>query len=156
MFKFNHSASNGETYVNVSMDDLARIAPGEIVPAARAQKLAELSVACGAAIVGGFQSSALGALYHYPGTQIDQLNLTALFTASLAPGLAPGWHAPFSCADTLGVWARRDHTAAQMQAAFGDGKSRYIACVQHLDSKRAEVAAASTREHVEAVAWSLT
>jgi len=66
----------------------------ELLAAAQAAQSAVLSAACAAAIVAGFQSSALGTPYTYPAKTTDQQNLSAsIIAALLANGSAMPWMA---------------------------------------------------------------
>lgn len=120
----------------------------------QAQANAALAAACGATIMGGFSSSALGAAYSYPSTPTDQANLAASVLDSMLNGSAPNWSTPFMCADASGTWARRPHTAAQIQQVGRDGKAFVLACLTKLDTLRDEIAAATTAAAVAAIVWS--
>lgn len=65
------------------------------------------------AIISGITSDALGSMHTYPTTQTDQNNLNGLITESLLPD--SGDEYKFWCADSIGVWARRIHTKAQIR-----------------------------------------
>ena len=91
------------------------------------QQKAALAAACSASIAAGFMSSALGAPYHYPATDVDQRNLLGSILASTLPGTPAGWTTPFWCADAAGVWAFRQHTTAQIQQVGLDAKAAVVA-----------------------------
>jgi predicted NAD/FAD-dependent oxidoreductase len=122
---------------------------------AQTEKQGELSAACQAAIVSGFQSSALGSVHAYPSALIDQQNLASSVLASIMPGLATDWTAPIWCADSTGSWLFQPHTAAQAQQVGADS----TAAIQALRTKnatlQAEVQAATTAAAVQAVTWAL-
>lgn len=126
----------------------------------QAAKIAELTNACGAEILGGFTSSALGAPHTYPSTLVDQTNLMASVTASLYPNLPADWTTPFWCADAGGVWAKRPHTAAQIQQVGRDGKAAVIAAQTKLSGEDGNgglikaVMDAATPAVVETCTWS--
>lgn len=63
----------------------------QLLVEAQAAQTAMISAACGAAIVLGFTSSALGAAHAYPSKVVDQQNLNASVTASMLPGNAANW-----------------------------------------------------------------
>lgn len=134
---------------------VAKPAPteAELLPGAKAAKIRELSNACRAQIEGGFDSAALGAVHHYPAGQQDQANLTASVTASLIPNLPAGWTTAFWCADSSGVWAYAEHTAAQIQQVGIDGKAAITAALQRNAQLRAQVEAATSLAEVAAVVW---
>lgn len=120
-------------------------------------KIAELSDACRAAIVAGYQSSALGAPYTYPCQNTpehpDQQNMAASVTASMIPGLPSDWTTQFWCADANGNWAWRDHNAAQIQQAGLDGLAHVRAQQTTLATLTAQVTAATTTAAVDAITW---
>lgn len=120
----------------------------------KAQKLAQLSDACHAAIIAGQTSNALGAAYTYPSGDVDQRNLNANVTASIMPGLPGGWTTKQMCADGSSVWAYRDHTAAQIQKAGVDVMTAIMVCLLKNDGYRAAVAAAADAAAVNAIVWS--
>lgn len=121
--------------------------------AAKARKAIELDAACASAILAGFTSTALGEAYHYPASYTDQMNLTASVTASLLPELADDWTTPFWCADASGVWALREHTAAQVQTVGQVGKAAIVAHQQTKQTLSATLAAATTLGEVAAIVW---
>lgn len=125
---------------------------GRTLDQARADKVTELSTACAAHILGGFVSSALGAAYTYPSTILDQHNLNGLVTRSLYPGNPAGWVEKFWCADADGVWARRDHTAAQLQQVGDEAIARITAAQARCDSKIA-AANAATADQLTTLTW---
>ena len=127
--------------------------PPETVQQAQAVQLASLRAECDAAILAGYVSSALGAVYLYPSSTTDQINMMGSVTASMLPGLAAGWSTPFWCKDNSGVWAMRPHTASQIRQAGNDGKAWVLTCQQKLAALSATVAAATTVDAVKAVVW---
>ena len=120
----------------------------------RHRKTAALRAACQQEIRSGYDSAALGASFTYPADEIDQRNMIAAVLASLLPGLPAEWATPFWCADQDGLWAMRDHTAAQIQRAGADGKSVVVAAQQKLARLLEYVAAANTRADLDGLAWS--
>ena len=136
--------------------NLRALTSGELaanLAAAQEAKLAALSQACAAQIVGGYTSSALGSPYTYPSTPTDQSNMTVSVLASLLPNLPGNWATPFWCADSTGAWAMRQHPAAQIQQAGSDGKSAVTAAQIKNASLGAEVMAATTIAAVNAITW---
>lgn len=120
---------------------------------ARQLQLQILDEACAADIVSGFQSNALGAMYHYPAKMTDQANLTASVLASLLPTNPPTWTTFFWCADKFNVWALRSHSAAQIQKVGADGKDRVAKCIYQKVLLEAKINAAQTPEDVAKVVW---
>jgi len=130
------------------------VAPTPTLEEVKTSKVAELRVAGAAAIVGGFESDALGAVHGYPSTTTDQINLMGSVVAAQTPeGQALGWVTPFWCADPIGVWAFRDHTAAQIVAVGLAGKAHVVACQTRLDTLCTDVAVATTAAAVNAIVW---
>ncbi|WP_250435775.1 hypothetical protein [Caballeronia sp. ATUFL_F2_KS9A] len=126
----------------------------ELLAAAQAAKVAELSAACKATIYAGFSSSALGELFSYPAKDTDQQNLASSVLASLMPGNAADWSTPFWCADASGQWEFRAHTAAQIQRVGQDGKAAILDAMARNAQLAAQVAAAESVDAVNAIAWS--
>jgi len=120
----------------------------------RHRKAAALRAACQQEIRSGYGSAALGAPFTYPAGEIDQRNMIAAVLASLLPGLPAQWTTPFWCADEGGVWAMRDHTAAQIQRAGADGKSVVVAAQRKLARLLEHVAAANIRTDLDGIGWS--
>lgn len=152
-------------YTEAERAALAGLAPGWIwkmperqavdqrsTEAVRTAKVEAMSAACGAAIVAGFKSSALGAQHTYPAKLTDQANLTGSILDSLIPGLPAGWTTPFWCADTDGVWEYRPHTATQIQQAGRDGKAAILACMAKNEALVAQIMA-STIAEIDQIHW---
>jgi len=119
----------------------------------REEAIATLTVACVAAMVGGYTSNALGSGHLYPSKINDQINMMGSVTDSLLPDLPADWTTPFWCADEAGVWAFRPHSAEQIQTAGARGKQLIVDCQTRLGELSAEVAAAATVEAVQAIVW---
>lgn len=125
----------------------------DIIQAARRKKVADLSQACAAAIVGGYKSDALGEIHDYPSKPHDQLNMLGSVTDALTPGKPEHWRTSFWCANASGLWAFREHTAEQIIAAGQAGKAHVVACQTTLATLSALVASAATIEDMSAVTW---
>ncbi|MFA5172686.1 MAG: hypothetical protein WC426_14080 [Sulfuriferula sp.] len=119
----------------------------------QAQQVAKISMDCQSAIYSGFNSSALGAIYHYPAKDQDQLNLVGAYSASLQPNIPTGWTTPFWCADSTGAWALRPHTATQIQQVYLDGVKYKTACIEQNDSLATQIMNAATFDAVQAITW---
>jgi hypothetical protein len=119
----------------------------------KAIKTQQLRAAAAQASVADFKSSALGAVYSYPCDELSQQNLIASVTASLIPGLPSNWTTPFWCADINGVWAFREHTAAQIQQVGQDGKQHIVDNQRKLAALQPQVDAATTVAAVNAITW---
>lgn len=128
--------------------------PAMTLADAKTKQIAILNAACQAQIYAGFDSSALGAVYHYPAKDRDQSNLAASVIASLYSGLPTGWTTPFWCADGNGVWSLRPHTAAQIQQVGADGKTAILSGITKNANLAAQVAAVTTTvAAVQAIVW---
>lgn len=124
-----------------------------LLDAARQRQIAYLTARCGNEIVGGYQSDALGAAHTYPSKQIDQLNMMGSVTDALTPGLPAEWSTPFWCANDLGEWDLRPHTATQIIAAGQAGKAHVVFCQKKLAELSQSVMSAKAVKDVEAVDW---
>ncbi len=125
----------------------------QTVVQSQAAQTAALSAACGAQIVAGFASSALGSAHTYPSQPLDQSNLIGAATASQSPGLPSTWTCNFWCADSSGAWALRPHTAVQIQQVLADGVAAREALSAKLAGLVAQVQAATTVAAVQAIVW---
>ncbi|WP_137132758.1 hypothetical protein [Rhizobium sp. FY34] len=129
------------------------IVASSALDACRQIRLSAITSACGAAIVGGFTSDALGSLHIYPSQQIDQINLMGSVTDSLLPDLSPDWSTPFWCQDENGAWAFRQHDALQIQRVGSDGKAHVVACQTKLAMLTAEANSKTNPEEIAAIGW---
>lgn len=121
--------------------------------AARAVRDAELVAACAAAITAGITSNVTGAALFYPTLAQDQANLTAVVVLSTLPDTPPDWAQPLTTRDAAGVWARRSHTAAQVQAVGRAVAAHVDACRARLAALRGALAAVETPAAVAALTW---
>ena len=112
----------------------------------KAAQIASLTASCGAAIVAGFPSSALGTAYTYPSQPNDQTNLIG----AVAGGLAT---INFWCADSEGVWGFTAHTALQIKQVLADGGTQRMNYSAKLLDLVTKVNAAATVVDVQAVVW---
>lgn len=119
----------------------------------RNRKAAALRAACQRQIRDGYTSEALGAAHTYPASEVDQRNMIAAIAESLLPNARADWTTPFWCADAGGVWAMRDHAVAQIQRAAADGRSAVVAAQLRLAALLKQVAAATSRGDLDAIAW---
>ena len=110
---------------------------------AQAAQTALLSTTCGAAIVAGFSSSALGAENHYPSDQVTQADIA----------LAATYGGSLWCQSGSGVWAFEAHTLAQGQQVQADLHAHIQAQQGHYATLLGEVSAAQSVAAVQAVGW---
>jgi hypothetical protein len=121
---------------------------------AKSKQIQALNDAWASATQNGFVSSALGAPYTYPSTQVDQGNMSSSVVASLVPGLPDGWTTLFKCTSQAGATSLRAHTASQIQKAGLDGMAWIEKCTYQLNVLEAQVANAGTPEDVAKIVWS--
>lgn len=152
---FDETDHGREAFADALAGKFGSIAPmaGPTLDQAKTDKSTEMRRACQSAIIGGFSSSALGAPHLYPSNATDQTNLIGSVVAAMVPGLAADWTTPFWCADAVGAWEFRPHTAAQIIQAGVDAKAHVVACQMKLASIMAEIEAASTVPDVVGVEW---
>ena len=120
---------------------------------AQAAQSALIDAACSSAITSGFQSSALGAVYTYPSQITDQINMLGSVQDAAVNSATQGYKTQFSCMDANGVWAYRDHTAAQMIKVGQDGKAAILALRQKAAALKTQIANAATISTVQTVKW---
>lgn len=108
-------------------------------------RISELSQACEAEILAGFDSSVLGVPHRYGSDRDDQINLTGVAMA--------GIDLPYVCTDADGVKAARLHTAQQLQQLFSEGLQAKAARLFKFHGLRAQVEAATDAAAVEAIVW---
>lgn len=118
---------------------------------AKAFKLRELRANCGAAILAGFPSLALGSPFTYGSTDSDQTNLA--HDALDASGADTKWSASIWCADAKGAWARRDHDAKQVAQVFTDFRAMRAAAQGRLAALTERVGTAASVDIVQAIVW---
>jgi hypothetical protein len=111
----------------------------------KAVHIAHLEIQAGNNITAGFNCAALGGLHHYGGKATDQINLIG--------AVSTGLDLPFPCADENDVWARRLHTAAQLQQVLNIGAAHKQEILVALDDVRDQVAAAVDHDSVDAIVW---
>lgn len=125
----------------------------QILIDAQTKQITSVTDSCGASILAGFQSSALGAPYNYPAKAIDQSNLIGCVTASHASGLASTWTCNFWCKSASGIWALVPHTAAQIQQVLADGLAARETFCSKLLSLLQQIEKATTVAAVQAIIW---
>jgi hypothetical protein len=119
----------------------------------RAEKIKELRAACAAHIVSGVDHNALGTVHHYPSTKDDQAFLNARFAKSQALGVS-GEPYKFMCKDSADNWARRDHTAQQINDVALAVEAHVTDALNRLDLLLAQLAkSADDMGAISAVIW---
>lgn len=119
--------------------------------ARKALKIGEIRGAARAAMTGGIISAVLGAAHTYPTDDDSQKNLNGLVTKSLLPGVSGPFK--FWCADSQGVWERREHTVSQIQQLGLAVTAHVIVQQDRYELLLDQVAAAATLSGVAAIAW---
>ncbi|WP_026601699.1 hypothetical protein [Methylomonas sp. 11b] len=119
---------------------------------ARLEKTRELRFSAQSTITGGKQCDALGAMHTYPTTKDDQAFLTARYSKAVALGVAGGPY-KFMCADSNGVWARRDHSADQIIQVALAVESFITETLNRFDQRVSELNSAATLEAILAVVF---
>ena len=127
--------------------------PAQSLDDLRAARDAALSAECAAEIVSGVTVDALGEPIFYPTGSTDQVNLAGAVVLTLLPGLPADWSQELTCRDASGAWARRAHTAAQVQAVGRVVAAHVDACRARLAERREALAGAADAGAVEAVVW---
>ncbi len=125
----------------------------QLLAQAQAAQISAITQACAAAITSGFASSALGSAHTYPSGLTDQANLAANVLSSLLPGLPSTWTTPQLCCDPEGVWAYREHTAAQIQQVGADWRSFSSSCLLKKKALEDKIKLAKTVGKVQSLAW---
>ncbi len=111
----------------------------------QAVKIATLTAACAAAIIGGYSSSALGSAYTYASQLTDQANLVQTAASSAGGNL---W-----CKNSASVWSFMAHSQAQAQAVLADFVTFRNKQQQRLVTLTSQVSAATTSTAVQAIIW---
>lgn len=94
-------------------------------------------------ITAGFTSDALGSDHAYPSNEEYQINIIGAAQAGVAR--------TFLCADGNGDWARRHHTAAQLQQVFEDGAARMTTILDAMDAIVASISGAADQAALDAI-----
>ena len=110
----------------------------------------KISTACGASLIAGFTSSALGTEHAYPSQDDDQRNLQS--AGSAAATASSTWATPIWCASN-DAWSFTPHTAAQVQQVNADWLAYRVATQQKYAALIAKINAATSIEEVQAIDW---
>lgn len=119
-------------------------------------KRKEISDACEAAILAGFESAALGDVHQYPSDRDDQLNLSGTIQRSQLPLAQPTDLYPFKCSLDGGAMVFRPHTAAQIQQVGADAYNAIVNARVKNAQRQAQIDAAesaSDQKALDAVVW---
>jgi len=124
------------TVVPMTVEDLERV---------KEQKVSELSAACEAQIIAGFESSVLGTPHRYQSDRDDQLNLVGM--------AATGADCFVKCSADGGIWEYKSHTSANMQQLLNEASSLKHGLLEKFLALKNTVLQAATGDEVSAVVW---
>lgn len=124
--------------------------PGPSLSDVKTSRIAQITRECEAAIVGGFESSALGQPHMYPCKATDQSNLQASVSVAAQ---RPNQPFPFWCQAASGEWTYVAHTAAQITQVGMDAYDATLSKLQRKGQLEARINAALSIAEVEAVKW---
>lgn len=122
-------------------------------------KITELSDACAAEIIQGFESAALGTVHIYDSQAVDQLNLVGsfLFTGPDPdhPDGQPTYYAVRPVIDgVVQLKEYKVHTHWQLKKAITDGVYWKLAKLQRFNDMRTNIlTTARTVEEIDAITW---
>lgn len=124
-----------------------------IVENAKQAAITRIKSECDAHIVGGIDVGE----FNYPTTRYDQADISFLFARSQALGVG-GEPYKFMCVDAQGIWARRDHTASQIQSLGLAVSQHVIDAKDKFDIKLAAIEAIAelpspTQADFDAIVW---
>jgi hypothetical protein len=125
--------------------------PNRQLNATKDARRAAMAAACSVAIQAGIVCNALGADHTYPTTLTDQHNLDGTVMAARIDGEEGGPY-KFWCADSQGLWARREHTAAQI-VAVGKAVRAHVAAQQDRYEQRLAEIDQATAETISTITW---
>ena len=116
----------------------------QLLAAARAARVSDMSAACSEVIVSGFTSGALGTEHMYPSMLTDQTNQSTVAASSTGGYL-------WCCAG--GEWSFEQHSRLQAQAVVADFATWLNKCQQQLADLIKRVNAANAIADVQAITW---
>lgn len=157
-------AETGDWIVKLSNGKITAYAPSQFnqlfefngtLDEIKQRKIDELSKLCGLAIVGGFQSDALGTTHVYDSELEDQLNLVGSVTATAPTDSNPnGISQYYACRELrTGVKTYKLHTHQQLKRIAEDGAQVKLYWLQQFAMKKYEVQLQTTSSGVRAISW---
>ncbi len=120
---------------------------------AKAEKLSLLNEDCAAAIIGGFESYALGPTHLYASGIIDQANLMAVATESMAPENSPLWSRQVWCVDSADGWVVKAHSGVQVRRVLADFVTHKENCSAKMRQLSIFVANAKSLKALDSINW---
>jgi len=133
--------------------EVVQVAFGLSLEVLKTQAISNLTQACNANILAGFNSTTLGAIYNYPNKNTDQLNLLTALTHAALPNNATNWTSLLWCVDTDNIWAMRPHNAQQIQQVAIDSKTAINNNQLKLAQLTQQINAANNTEEINAIIW---
>ncbi|EKD22678.1 MAG: hypothetical protein ACD_84C00013G0004 [uncultured bacterium] len=124
----------------------------------KSAKIEELSEACQADIMAGFNSMALGTLHRYDSHEEDQLNLIGTVTKTApTPAALDGTSYLYASREIInGVEQPKTylmHTHAQLRQVLDDGATYKLMELVKFNTKKMEVLAMTTVAELDTVIW---
>lgn len=117
----------------------------------KSKKSREIAESCRGQIIGGFNSTALGAPHHYPSDETDQLNISGTVQKALIS--PPEEIFLFLCADENMNWEYRPHTSEQIKQVGTDVYNHIIAARVKNATLQAQIQSAATVEDLNLIVW---
>lgn len=132
---------------------LQSVLDSKILEITKNKKIQELSDKCEAAIIAGFESSAVGEPHVYDSEAVDQINLIgAVASTAPTPAEPMGYPIYYACRDvTTGAKEYHEHTHFQLRQVLADGAQVKLTHLQAFHMKRMMVMAATTLEQIAAI-----
>ena len=124
----------------------------------RDDKVAAMSKACQEEIIHGFRSSALGYECIYDSEEVDQINITGVFTM-ISPTIEHpnGTESIYAVRPVIGGVVQPkvyvNHTFPQLRAALVDGGNFKLELLQRFNDKRDIINSLTTIAEIDAITW---
>lgn len=155
-----YSTGDPSNYEAIVWSDPLNIIPKEDLDTACLAKTKEevikyLSDECEKAIIGGFESNALGSPYIYDSEQVDQINLLGAVSATVPTEEAPNGHSMYyACRDPIThIKDYQLHTHEQIKYVMITGAQFKLSKLQHFHALRTLVNAQTDHTTVRLITW---
>lgn len=125
----------------------------KILEITKNRKIQELSDKCEAAIISGFESSAVGEPHIYDSEAVDQINLIgAVASTAPTPTEPMGYPIYYACRDVAtGTKEYHEHSHFQLRQVLADGAQVKLTHLQAFHVKRMMVMSATTIEQIASI-----
>ena len=156
-----HVSSISNEYADINWGKFKPISQAvldaKILEIVKANRIAELSEQCEAAIMSGFESAALGTTYIYDSETVDQINLIGAVSSTAPSPIEPmGYTIYYACRNKdTGVKEYHPHSHFQLRQILADGAQVKLGYLQVFYFKRIEIENCTTVADVEAIVWSV-